>query len=135
MVRILENIDAVNWQMSLDSFGEVVEGIADINQQIGLIVTTLRGSVPLLPEFGSDIPLFVDLPIRQAAPKIREEAFRALAQEPRIRVLDVVVTHEVPKPAKLCVRTRWTLADGVELGQNFGDQDFTGDPVEIEILI
>ena len=66
--------------MSNALLGEVVEGIADIRQCIGTILTTTKGSDPLRPEFGSDIWRYVDRPVTVAAPNMAYEILDALGK-------------------------------------------------------
>jgi len=57
----------------LGAIGEVVQGIADVEQCLGIIVTTPRGSDPLRPTFGADIWRYIDFPISLALPAIVSE--------------------------------------------------------------
>ncbi len=65
-------------QLKLGAIGETVTGIADINQEVGLILATPLGSIPHRPEFGSRIPEYLDKPQNIARPLIVAEAYRAL---------------------------------------------------------
>jgi uncharacterized protein len=87
MATKIQDIKAVNWQLSNKLLGEVAEGIDDVRQCIQTILTTTRGSDPLRPLFGSDIWKFIDTPVDTAAPNIAAEILDALNKwEPRIRV-------------------------------------------------
>jgi len=61
----LNDIASADWSLMLDSsspsgrsgsgIGQVVEGVADINQCIGIILSTPKGSDPLRPTFACDL--------------------------------------------------------------------------------
>ena len=65
-------------QLKIGSFGKVLTGLEDINQEIMLILTTPLGSIPHRPEFGSRIYEYLDKPVNMAKPLIIAESFRAL---------------------------------------------------------
>ena len=65
-------------QIKLGSIGETLKGLADLNQEIRLILATPLGSVPHQPELGSRLYEYLDLPINIAKPLIIAEAYRAL---------------------------------------------------------
>lgn len=69
----LDDIKATNWQLSNQMIGQVVEGIDDIRQCMGIIFTTTKGSDPMRPLFGSDIWKFIDSPINTAVANISAE--------------------------------------------------------------
>jgi len=73
MATKLIDIKATNWQLSNQMIGQVVEGIDDIRQCIGIILTNTKGSDPLRPLFGSDIWRFIDSPINTAVANISAE--------------------------------------------------------------
>ena len=51
----LADITSADWSLELGTIGGVVQGIADVEQCLGIIVTTPRGSDPLRPTFGANI--------------------------------------------------------------------------------
>jgi phage baseplate assembly protein W len=65
-------------QIKIGAIGLTVEGIEDLNQEIGLIIATPLGSIPHMPEFGSRIPFYLDRPQNIARPLIIAEAYRAI---------------------------------------------------------
>ncbi|WP_333656288.1 GPW/gp25 family protein [Dissulfurispira sp.] len=65
-------------QIKIGAIGLTVEGIEDINQEIGLIIATPLGSIPHMPEFGSRIPFYLDKPQNVALPLIIAEVYRAI---------------------------------------------------------
>ena len=99
--------------LASDRLGEVVTGVADINQCIYIILTTPKGSDPHRPTFGSELHLYLDYPIDSARPHFVREVVDALAiWEPRIKVMRVPVTKE--GDAGLLVGVEWVFADSVE---------------------
>ena len=57
MTTDISNITAVHWQPALGSFGEIVEGLDDVNQTIGIIVTTPLGMAAELQR----VALFINI--------------------------------------------------------------------------
>lgn len=75
------------WQPSLTTPGQLVEGLDDIRQCIGIILTTARGSEPLRPLFGANIIRWIDYPVNVAGPNIVLEIVEAIRLwEPRVTV-------------------------------------------------
>lgn len=66
----LADIVQPNWSFSLETIGEVVQGIDEISQCLILIVKTQKGTDPLRPDFGSDLFLYIDKPISESLPKV-----------------------------------------------------------------
>jgi phage baseplate assembly protein W len=97
----LADIESADWSLCLDStagggsgsgIGQVVQGVADIEQCIGIILTTPPGADPFRPTFGLDPGLYVDVPIQQATPALVGAAKTALETwEPRITVVSISV--------------------------------------------
>ena len=76
-----------NWQISLKDPTQKVEDADDIAQCVYIILSTVKGSDPLRPDFGSDIWKYIDKPMPQASPMMMFEAMEALRLfEPRLRV-------------------------------------------------
>jgi len=91
MATKIQDIRATNWQLSNQMIGEVVQGINDIRQCIGTILTTTKGSDPLRPFFGSDIWQFIDTPINTAVANISAEIIDAIGKwERRIEIKELV---------------------------------------------
>lgn len=91
MATKLEDITAVNWQLSDSRSGQVAQGIDDIKQCIKIILMTTKGSDPLRPLFGSDIWQHIDKPVKIAAALISAEIVTALTKwEPRVEVERIV---------------------------------------------
>jgi len=90
MATKLEDIKATNWQLSTQMIGQVVEGINDIRQCMGIILTTTKGSDPMRPLFGSDIWQFIDSPINTAVANISAEILDAIGKwEQRIIIKEL----------------------------------------------
>jgi phage baseplate assembly protein W len=94
------DIQSADWSLMLDSssvsqaaaagLGKVVQGVADVNQCIAIILGTAKGADPLRPTFGADIWQYIDYPIQAAIPAIAREITEAITLwEPRIRLLSV----------------------------------------------
>ena len=62
--------DIRNWQVDINDPAAIVEGIDDIRQCIHIILTTVPGSDPLRPEFGSNVYKYLDQPLPVAKPQI-----------------------------------------------------------------
>lgn len=109
----VRTIESIYWQRKRGSFGEIVKEIDDINQCIGTILMTRKGSVPHNPELGSEIWEEIDQPINIAKPNIVRKAYEALEyQEPRIDLLDVYC-YEIE--ANIFVRVDWGFKDSQEI--------------------
>lgn len=90
MATKLKDIKATNWQLSNQMIGQVVEGIDDIRQCIGTILTTTKGSDPMRLLFGSDIWQFIDNPVNTAVANISAEIIDSIGKwEPRVRIKEL----------------------------------------------
>lgn len=111
----LDEIAATDWQPKLGAPGEVVEALDDINQCIGIILATPKGSRAHEPLFGTDIWKYLDSPMAFAIPHIVREAVDAIqAWETRaelVRVLPVV------DGAQITLKVEWKLRDDVAVQQ------------------
>jgi phage baseplate assembly protein W len=77
--------------------GKPVTGIAHLKQSIGDILSTRKGTRRERPEYGSDIPRMVDLPVTRGwVSSAQAEAARAIGRwEPRIKLSRVAVASIV----------------------------------------
>lgn len=92
---MVENIMGWDWQMKIGSPGEVVQGVDEIIQSINIILKTPKGSVPLRPDFGSDLYKCIDKPIHSAIPILVHEIIESLTKwESRIEVKRVIPITE-----------------------------------------
>jgi len=88
------DIQATDWSTRVGLPGQVVEDADDINQCIGIILTTRLGSDPHRPLFGCNAWQHLDKPIPVARPLVVADVLEALELwEPRITV--VRVTTEI----------------------------------------
>lgn len=94
-MKKLQDIESVDWSPKLGEIGAVVEDTEDIDQCIGIILATPKGSDPHRPAFGSDIWQYLDRPMSEAVPGVIQEAITALsAWEPRVEVVKIVAAIE-----------------------------------------
>ena len=111
----LNEITYVDWQLKLNSIGEVAEGVDDINQCIAIILLTKKGTVPHRPTFGSDIYKYIDYPINEATPNIVREATDAITMwETRIKINSIKIEIE---ESNLTVKVEWTLKNTSTTGR------------------
>ncbi len=113
----LADITSADWSLALGAIGEVVQGIADVEQCLGIIVTTPQGSDPLRPTFGANIWRFIDFPINVALPAIVSELTSAITTwEPRVKLVSVtaqpVIDSSTQSGAHLDVTLNWQLKLG-----------------------
>jgi uncharacterized protein len=127
----LSDITSADWQLELDApgrpgsgIGNVVQGLADVNQCVGIILTTPQGSDPLRPTFATDLWQFIDYPINSLLAAVVREVTQALTLwEPRITLVSItaqpVIDNTVQSGAHLDVSVTWQLkltANGVSAG-------------------
>jgi phage baseplate assembly protein W len=120
----LDEIQSADWSLALDTsmggalqavvsgagLGNVVQGIADINQCIGIILSTPPGSDPLRPTFACDLWPLIDTPITVARPQLVREIVEGITKwEPRVRVLSVVVNLVAGTLQNLLITIVWQL--------------------------
>ncbi len=55
MITDITKLNKKNWQHKRNTIGEVVQGSDDIKQCIETIMTTDKGSVPFMPELGTNV--------------------------------------------------------------------------------
>ncbi len=135
----LANITSADWSLALDGLnppgtglGNVVQGLADVNQCITIILTTPKGSDPLRPTFGADLWRYIDAPINTAIPAIVREVTEAiLLWEPRVTVVSISATAvlglDTQTGAHLDISITWKLTLSVNGNQNspFGPEQST----------
>lgn len=110
----LNEIKYVDWQLKLNTIGDVAEGINDINQCIAIILLTQKGSVPHRPTFGSEIYKYIDYPINSAKANIVRETIDAISEwETRIDIDEVIVNIT---NSKINIKIQWTLKDTTTTG-------------------
>ena len=105
----LNEITYVDWQVKMNTIGEVAEGVDDINQCIAIILLTRKGADPQRPTFGSEIYKYIDYPVNEAIPSIiRETTDTITLWETRIKVDSV--TAEIDN-TNITIKVEWTLKD------------------------
>lgn len=115
----VKNITSKDWQRKRNSFGEVVEGLDDIRQCINTILKTVKGSVPLRPDFGCDAYKYIDYPLSIAQMHITREVISALSRwETRIEVTSVTC-ETTDQVGQLVVKILWKLknSDIIDLSE------------------
>ena len=106
-MTLLNDIKYVDWQFKLNNVGGVAEGVEDINQCIGTILNTPKGSDPHRPTFGSDILKYIDYPVNIAKPNIIRETIDAITLwETRVQVNSVLFSVE---GSNVKIKVQWTL--------------------------
>jgi len=88
----IAEIDDLWYSMCLSDIGHIVSNLDDINQCIGIIVTTKKGDDPHRPDFGTNIWMYIDRPVNMVSPHIIRECAENLQKyEPRITLVDVSI--------------------------------------------
>jgi hypothetical protein len=117
----LDDITSADWSLRLDGTGQpgsgignVVQGLADVNQCVGIILTTPQGTDPLRPTFAADLWQFIDYPINSVLPSVVQEVTRALTLwEPRITIVSItarpVIDNTAQSGAHLDIAVTWKL--------------------------
>lgn len=110
----LADITSADWSLKLGAIGQVVQGVADVDQCVAIILTTPLGSDPLRPTFGCDIWRYIDHPTSESLPAIVRELTAALTLwEPRISLVSVtavpVLDTTTQSGAHLDVSVTWQL--------------------------
>lgn len=112
---IIELPKTAHWQPTLSDTGFVTD-LDDIWQCIETILGTPVGSVPLRPDFGSLLYLYVDYPINRARPHLVRESVSAIQKwEPRITCKRAAVTLD--EDLTTVITPFIELANGVVLNQ------------------
>jgi len=105
------SIHSAHWQPRLHAMGEVVEGWADIDQAIRIILSTPKGTDRHRPDFGFAGQRYLDWPVNRATPHLVREAITAIRRwETRADVIKIdirVNAHHIT------LRVVWQAADGV----------------------
>ncbi len=107
----IQEIKSKDWSLSTAKQGEVVEGLRDISQCIYIIITTVKGSDPLRPEFGADIRQYLDQPASNIPALIR-----AITQAIEIwetRAIVTRVSYKLEELSRLQIQIEWTTVAGL----------------------
>lgn len=106
---LINEITSKDWSLSLAGQGQIAEGVADISQCILIIVTTVKGSDPLRPEFGADIRPYLDQPASKVPAMIRAITQAIEIWETRVQVTRV--SYKVEE-AHITFKIEWKLING-----------------------
>jgi len=99
------DITSADWSIQIGNPGEIVAELDDINQCIGIILTTRKGNDPHRPLFGCDAWKYLDAPAAIAIPNVIREAVDSLEEwEPRI---DLVSIKSLTAFARLTIAVEW----------------------------
>ena len=82
----ITNLKTKHWQRKLNTVGEIVTDIEDIEQSIDTIFYTQKGSVPFLLNLGTDI---ID-----AIGQSPEKAKQIPLQEPRAEIVEITTDYD-----------------------------------------
>jgi hypothetical protein len=109
-------VDALWWQYKLYGDG-IVQDAAELDQAIGIVLSTPLGSDIHRPDFSSGIWNYIDYPIPRATPFVVRESVQAIDQwEPRVKLDSVSVVPYSPGIQGISVNTTWTVANSSETG-------------------
>lgn len=110
----LKDISYIDWQVKINSLGNVVQAAEEINQSIAIILLTKKGSLPHRVDFGSNIHLYLDYPINEISAHIIRETTDAINKwEPRVTIN--TVTTEI-KENSISINIEWTLKETIIKG-------------------
>jgi len=107
----LASIHSAHWQPRLHVSAQVVEGWADIDQAIRIILTTPKGTDRHRPDFGFGGSDYLDWPVDRAVPHLVREAITAIRLwEKRADIIKIDVKVD---GHHIALRVIWQAADGV----------------------
>lgn len=113
-MALLKDIKSKDWSLGILEQGSIVEGLSDIHQCIYIILTTVKGTDPLRPEFGCDIFRWLDKPVNQAIPNMVKETVVAInTWETRVVVKQVTPKIDV---STVSLRVEWETVSSNEIG-------------------
>jgi phage baseplate assembly protein W len=108
----LNEITSSYWQLSTAQAGEVVQGLADIQQCIQTLLSTQRGSAVLMPTFGIDIMALIGQPINVVKADLTRDIIEQIeAFEPRVSIEQITATMQ-GDGSNLLVQLTWNSARG-----------------------
>ena len=102
----LTDITNANWSISQIEQNEVVQGLADLEQCVGIILGTQQGSVRLNPDFGLDILAYIDRPTSEIIGNLPREMKRQIeTYEPRVTIQKITPSVD---GAQVTFQVTWT---------------------------
>lgn len=113
----LQDIQSSSWELMLDAtagggpgsgIGQVTQALADVNQCLTIIFTTVPGEDPFRPTFGCDLTQFLDQPLTSVLPALVATILAAIqAWESRIIVISVSAEQNLNVIGQLLVTVTW----------------------------
>lgn len=95
MVKTINEINTKDWQISKKGVGQIAENIDDIRQSLEFIIFTAKGSLPLDPNFGTNVHLYVDQPVNIVTPKLTSEIVNGVNNyEERIEIESITSYYQ-----------------------------------------
>lgn len=106
----INEIQSKDWTLSLEKFGDIMQGDRDIAQCVLVIIMTQQGSDPLRPDFGVDLLAYIDAPISVAAANLTKAIAEQVNKwEPRVTVSRITYTVE---ESRLKFKVDWKSING-----------------------
>lgn len=106
---MVQQITSDYWQLSIQEAGGIVQGLADIQQCVYIILVTQKGTDPTRPNFGCGVYEYIDKPISIAVPNMKREIAEAIRlYEPRVKIIRIL--HTVNE-ANITFTIEWKFAD------------------------
>jgi phage baseplate assembly protein W len=91
----LADIRNANWQLATAAPGDVVQGYADIQQCLETLLYTVKGTAVLRPQYGIDLPSYIDRPLTEVVPLLKREIIDQVeAYEPRVDIEKIEMAIE-----------------------------------------
>ena len=82
-----------DYSMNIEMPTEYVKGVEDVKQSWGIILSTIPGTVPLQPNFGSNLYSYMDQPINKAFSSMANTIIKDLEKwETRAKISKVTRT-------------------------------------------
>lgn len=99
-----------NWQLSLNTQGEVVTDADSLRQSVELILLTEPGRDVMRPEFGIGLLSMIGQPIQHVAAELNRRG-KAQFKEylPQVTVTGYKVTPSELDPGKITITVNWTV--------------------------
>jgi phage baseplate assembly protein W len=115
----IQDVKNSNWSKSINELGGIVEGYDDISQCMGIILTTVQGSVPGDPEFGCGIYTMTDRSASNVGQMVKLMADALTKYEPRITIRKFVYELIVNEVGQYVVRFKINWTTDIREGSRF----------------
>jgi len=106
----LDQLHTQYWQLGIDSQGEVVADMSDIDQCIMNIINTQKGTDPLRPGFGVDMQSWIDKPMETTAVGIIADLIKQIQVYEKRAIIDAVTFSALE--GHLTIDIKWTTTNG-----------------------